>query len=159
MFLLPITIICFCYTRIAFKVKRSGKAFRRGVGERHRGGTINAGVSVLKISIRKSLSFFFHFFQNSVSSTSNTAQISRRMFQKIVSEKPPAEVPASANNLNTVIILLVIGVVVCWVPFHIFQLLISVSSLSEVFLAILQWVSKSSNKPFESRPNFSDFQN
>ena len=44
MFLVPVTIIIICYARIAFKVQTTSRPFRRGIGERHRGGTISVAV-------------------------------------------------------------------------------------------------------------------
>ena len=144
LFLVPLGVICWSYALISAHVKKVSKSFNK-LGSRHPGGR--------PISIRKKQ--FNPTLDGNKSPMANGSDVG--FCQKI----PPSPVlslgsirlirdgnSARVNqptkvesdrctdrHLNMVILFFVLGVVICWVPYHVFQLLVSAMVYNILYIA------------------------
>ena len=140
LFIVPIFVICWCYALISAHVKKVSNSFN-GLGTRHTGGHsvirkngTHQVQSVYNLNgngpIKNGPNGMNHSMppspcrtptRRSVDSirSSRESQYGAKVQNKIESER------CTDRHLNMVILFFVLGVVICWVPYHIFQLLVS----------------------------------
>ena len=140
LFIVPIFVICWCYALISAHVKKVSNSFN-GLGTRHTGGHsvirkngTHQVQSVYNLNgngpIKNGPNGMNHSMppspcrtptRRSVDSirSSRESQYGAKVPNKIESER------CTDRHLNMVILFFVLGVVICWVPYHIFQLLVS----------------------------------
>ena len=140
LFIVPIFVICWCYALISVHVKKVSNSFN-GLGTRHTGGHSvirkNGAHQVQSVynlngngTLKNGSNGMVHSMppspcrtptRRSVESirSSRESQYGAKVQSKLESER------CTDRHLNMVILFFVFGVVICWVPYHIFQLLVS----------------------------------